>query len=203
MAKIRFTKNELKKQREALARYIRYLPTLELKKKQLVSEIKKIEDDIQRIKGEIVRIEDNLEAWVDLFSEDINLDTLLKIKRINTGEENIAGIEIPVFLNAEFEEQEYDYMVYPLWTDTAVIILKKLMELKARIQVALEQQNILRNELRVTIQRINLFDKVMIPQAKENIRIIKIYLGDLQTAEVVRGKIAKSKIARKKESMVV
>ena len=73
-----------------------------------------------------------------------------------------------------------------------------LIELHARIQVAEEQQKILREELRVTVQRINLFDKVMIPQTKENIRIIRIYLGDLQTAEVVRGKIAKTKLERKK-----
>ncbi len=81
--------------------------------------------------------------------------------------------------------------------------MKKIIELKVRIRVAREQQKILREELRVTVQRINLFDKVMIPQAKENIRVIRIFLGDLQTAEVVRGKIAKTKIARKKEAIAV
>ncbi len=200
MAKIKLTKNELKKQREALKRYIRYLPTLELKKKQLVAEIKKIENRVKILKEEIARIEHDLEAWVAVFAEEAHIENLLKIKKIIVGEGNIAGIEIPLFEKVEFEENEYDYMAYPLWVDKALDILKQLIELKARIQVALEQQNVLREELRVTVQRINLFDKVLIPETKENIRIIRIYLGDLQTAEVVRGKIAKSKIARKKET---
>ena len=199
MAKIKLTKNELKKQREALKRYIRYLPTLELKKKQLVAEIKNIENRVKILEEEIARIEHDLEAWVAVFAEEFHIENLLKIKKIIVGEGNIAGIEIPLFEKVKFEENEYDYMAYPLWVDKALDMLKQLIELKARIQVALEQQDILREELRVTVQRINLFDKVLIPQTKENIRIIRIYLGDLQTAEVVRGKIAKSKIARKKE----
>ena len=199
MAKIKLTKNELKKQRESLARYLRYLPTLELKKKQLVVEIKRIEETVGRLEDEIGHIEHDMEAWVDVFAEEAHLENLLKIKQVITGEGNIAGIEIPLFEKVEFEEKEYDYMVYPLWVDTGLLILRKLIELKAQIQIALEQQKILGEELRVTVQRINLFDKVLIPRARENIRIIRIYLGDLQTAEVVRGKIAKAKIARKKE----
>lgn len=199
MARLKLTKNELKKQKESLKRFIRYLPTLELKKKQLVAEIKKIEEAVNELQNQIEQIENDIEKWVDVFGENIELETLLKIKEVNTDEGNIAGIDIPIFKEVFFEEKSYDLMIYPLWVDTALEILKKLTELKIQIMVAREQQQILREELRVTIQRINLFDKVMIPQAKENIRIIRIYLGDLQTAEVVRGKIAKTKITRKKE----
>ncbi len=53
-------------------------------------------------------------------------------------------------------------------------------------------------EFRVTSQRVNLFEKVMIPTAKANIKKINIYLGDQQTAAVVRGKIAKSNLIKKK-----
>ena len=58
-----------------------------------------------------------------------------------------------------------------------------------RRQVAL-----LAAELRVTSQRVNLFEKVKIPEAIEGIRKIKIFLGDQQTAAVVRGKIAKKNL---------
>ncbi len=203
MAKVKLTKNELKKQRESLKRFMRYLPTLELKKQQLVAEIKKIEETVNKLEEDITRIEQDLEAWVAVFAEETDLETFIKIKVINTDEGNIAGIDIPIFQSIEFEEKEYDLMTTPLWVDSAVVVLKKIIELKVRIRVAREQQKILREELRVTVQRINLFDKVMIPQAKENIRVIRIFLGDLQTAEVVRGKIAKTKIARKKEAIAV
>ena len=57
----------------------------------------------------------------------------------------------------------------------------------------------MKEHIRITNQIVNLFEKIKIPQAKENIRVIQIYLGELQTAEVVRGKIAKGKLERKKE----
>ncbi len=42
----------------------------------------------------------------------------------------------------------------------------------------------------------NLFEKVKIPETAENIKRIRIYLGDQQTAQVVRGKISKRKLVR-------
>jgi len=52
----------------------------------------------------------------------------------------------------------------------------------------------LRKELSVTTQRVNLFEKVKIPEAQENIRLIKIYIGDQLSNAVGRSKIAKRKI---------
>jgi len=197
MAKLRLTKNELKKQKEALKRFIRYLPTLELKKQQLVVEIKKIDEMVKELELKIEGIEKDVDTWVGLFAEEVSLESLLKIKNVNTDVTNIAGIDIPLFNSVEFDEKAYDYMTTPLWVDKALSIMKELISLRVQIQVYIIQQKILKEELRVTVQRINLFDKVMIPQAKNRIRTIRIYLGDLQTAEVVRGKIAKSKLAKK------
>jgi V/A-type H+-transporting ATPase subunit D len=60
--------------------------------------------------------------------------------------------------------------------------------------VLTSQHSRLRDELRTTSQRVNLFEKVKIPETGENIRTIQIYLGDEQTAAVVRGKIAKARL---------
>ena len=57
-----------------------------------------------------------------------------------------------------------------------------------------DEPELLEKELRTTSQRVNLFAKVKIPEAKENIRVIQVYLGDQQTAAVVRGKISKKKL---------
>jgi V/A-type H+-transporting ATPase subunit D len=42
-------------------------------------------------------------------------------------------------------------------------------------------------------QRVNLFDKMLIPRTRENIRKIGIFLADSERAAVVRAKIAKSR----------
>jgi V/A-type H+-transporting ATPase subunit D len=199
MAKIRLTKNELKKQKDNLKRFTRYLPTLELKKKQLLAEIRKIQGEIDRLQNKINETDTEVAQWADVFAEDIDLKNYVKLKEIETEHGNIAGIDIPVFKDVKFEENEYDLFNTPLWVDAGIEVSKAQMKRRAYFQIAKKQQEIIREELRVTIQRIKLFEEVKIPESQENIRIIQIFLGDQQTAEVVRGKIAKSKIEKKKK----
>jgi len=199
MGKIKHTKNELKSQREALSRYQRFLPTLELKKSQLVTEIRRIGQEIETLENTLRQTGDELRKWVDVLAEDFDLQPLLKVREVMTGEGNIAGIDIRIFREVHFEDVEYDLYTTPLWVDRALIVLREQIARRIHIQVLQEQAEILRQELRVTIQRINLFEKVKIPETRENIRIIQIFLGDAMTAEVVRGKIAKAKIQSRKE----
>ena len=79
---------------------------------------------------------------------------------------------------------------------SGVDALKTLVEYDARLRILDEQLRRLGDELRTTTQRVNLFEKVKIPETKEHIRTIRIYLGDQQTAAVVRGKIAKQNLVR-------
>ncbi len=74
--------------------------------------------------------------------------------------------------------------------------LRDLVEIKAERAVLQEQYRRISRELRVTTQRVNLFEKVKIPECKENIRVIQIYLSDQQTAAVGRSKIAKRKMEK-------
>lgn len=198
MAKVRLTKNELKKQKDNLKRFTRYLPTLELKKKQLLMEIRRIQNEIDRLQDENKRIEKEVTQWVDVFAEEIDLGQFIHVLDVRTGEGNIAGIEIPVFHDVIFEEKDVDFFNSPLWIDRGLQVAKEQIKRQIEWQVAEKQQEIVREELRTTIQRIKLFEEVKIPEAKENIRTIQIFMGDQQTAEVVRGKIAKTKIQRKK-----
>ncbi|MBN1540792.1 V-type ATP synthase subunit D [candidate division KSB1 bacterium] len=203
MAKVKLTKNELKRQKDNLQRYTRYLPTLELKKKQLLVEIAKIQHEIEKIEAEMARTDREVSAWVAVFAQDVALDELVALEEIKTSSGNIAGIEIPIFEEVVFADVEIDLFYTPLWVDTAIEVVQKQIEQRSRCEIAKKQQEIIRNELRITIQRIKLFEEVMIPQAKENIRVIQIFLADQQTAEVVRGKIAKAKIEKKKLETVL
>lgn len=196
MARIKLTKNELKKQKDALSRFQRYLPTLILKKQQLQMEIRKIDAALDKLKQEGDRSEAELLEWAMLFCEPVDFTDILFIEKIEIEEGNIAGIDIPLFKNIEIGEKVYDLFATPLWTDKAVVKLKEQLTLRVRIQLLEVQRTLLGEELRITSQRVNLFEKVKIVEAKENIRVIKIYLGDQQTAAVVRGKISKKKIEK-------
>ena len=126
----------------------------------------------------------------------MNLAELVKVKEADLSSTNIAGVDIPVFRGIQYENISYDLMEYPLWVDAGI---KKLQEISSRdmeLTVLEKQAVLLADELRITTQRVNLFEKVMIPETKENIRRINIFLGDQQTAAVVRGKMSKSKLVR-------
>jgi len=196
VAKIKFTKNEFKKQKDALKRFIRYLPTLMLKKQQLQMEIRKIEAQEAEMKRNRESMYQEIRRWIAVFGEDVAFPELLTVKSLVTELGNIAGVDIPVFQNIEFEQPPYDLFVLPLWVDEATEKLEVLGTLDAKISVLEKQAELLGEELRITSQRVNLFEKVKIPETRENIRMIQIYLGDEQTAAVVRGKIAKKKLVR-------
>ncbi len=198
MPKLRLTKNESKKQKDALKRFQQYLPTLMLKKQQLQTEILKLHQEMEKLKQDKAFIKARDYKWVDVFAEKTtpNIKDLLTLEKIETETGNVAGIDIPVFSGITFKEEEYDFSSTPLWIDFGIGALKDMMTVNAKMEVLKKQDELVREELRVTTQRVNLFEKVMIPQARENIRKIQIYLGDMQTAAVVTGKIAKDKIIK-------
>ena len=201
---IKLTKNELKKQKDNLKQFQRYLPTLQLKKQQLQSVIMKIRNELAEKETERIQMIGDLDDWVavfaenQLFQEDLKLDKLVQPDTVITRSDNIAGVTIPVFEELTFKEIQYNVDDYPLWVDTAVFKLREIARLDALVSTLRKQTALLEKELRTTSQRVNLFEKVKIPEAKENIRVIQVYIGDQQTAAVVRGKIAKKKLTEVK-----
>ncbi len=195
MPKIKLTKNELKAQRDALQRFMRFLPTLQLKKQQLQLETRKARRELRELENEQKEFRKNLEEWIHLIDEHhgLELKKYIQVERLEVETRNIAGIDTPVLKELVFKEADIDFFSTPVWYDDALETIRKLAELYLRYQILEERLAALEEELRITTQRVNLFEKVKIPEARENIRIIQIYLGDQQTAAVGRAKIAKRK----------
>ena len=196
MASVKLTKNELKAQKDLLKMYQRYLPTLTLKKPQLQMEIYAIRAQANAVRSAREALEHGFDEWIAVFSEQEAFPQgAVSVRNIRVGEGNIAGVAIPTFEGAEFSRGDYDLYDTPLWVDLAANHMEKALELDLKAQVLDEQVRLLDAELRATAQRVNLFEKVKIPETQENIRRISIYLADQQVNAVVRSKIAKRKIA--------
>lgn len=197
---IKLTKNEQKVQKDRLKQYQRYLPTLQLKKQQLQQVIMATQTELEKREAERVQMIGNLDEWVavfaenSIFDEDKQLDKLVQPDTVICKTENIAGVSVPAFEELTFKDIQYDVDEYPLWVDTALVKLREIARLDALVSTLRKKLTLLERELRSTSQRVNLFEKVKIPEAKENIRVIGVYLGDQQTAAVVRGKISKKKL---------
>ena len=196
MAKIKLTKNELKVQKDALKMYRRYLPTLTLKKQQLQAEIRIIEAKANAVRKDKKELEEGFGDWIAVFAEkDAFPDGIITVSNIRKGKGNIAGVDIPTFEGADFKRGDYGLYYTPIWVDIAANHMEKAIMLDLEAEVLDEQIRLLEAELLSTSQRVNLFEKVKIPETEENIKKISIYMADQQVSAVVRSKISKRKIA--------
>jgi len=198
--KLKLTKDSLSREKKALARFSRFLPTLKLRKTQLFNEIHRIHQNVAERETELRKLTQDVARWVAVFAEEIELAPFCAPRDYVVRRENVAGIEIPVLEEVRFQEEPYDLREQPFWLDAGLQAMKRKILLELQLKVLREQLETISEELRTTVQRINLFEKVKIPQAKENIRKIRIFLGDQQTAGVVRGKMTKGKLTKKRRA---
>jgi V/A-type H+-transporting ATPase subunit D len=193
MARIKTTKNELKSQRDTMRRLERYLPTLQLKKTQLQVEVRQVDARIEQSLQRERALLEGLRTWVSLFSDPVDFAPWLDIARVHTDTANIAGVTVPVLREVEFARTQPPLDTTPPWYDDALQCLAELARLRLERRVFEQQRLLLADELRTTNQRVNLFERVKIPECREAIRRIRIFLGDVQTLDVARSKLAKQK----------
>ncbi|MFC1926015.1 V-type ATP synthase subunit D [Chloroflexota bacterium] len=194
--KLKLTRPELKSQRDALKRFQRYLPMLKLKQQQLQMTIRQLEKRILYAMKAERQSRQKFEAYQVVLDDAAGVDvrTLARFTEIITYEMNIAGVTIPVFKEVTFPEADYSLFSTPAWVDTALHDLREINRRKAKLEIRQRQHRLLQKELTKIIQRVNLFEKVKIPEARENIRRIRIQLGDEMASAVGRAKIAKNKL---------
>ena len=169
---VKLTKNELKVQKDRLKQFQRYLPTLQLKKQQLQAVVMQVTAQLEQVARQRQAAVAGLDDWVAVFAENDSfpaekrLDALIHPRHVVCGEQNIAGVTVPVFQELSFEDIRYDVADYPLWVDTAAVRLREIARLDALEKTLRRQVELLERELRATAQRVNLFEKVKIPEAK-------------------------------------
>jgi V/A-type H+-transporting ATPase subunit D len=137
-----------------------------------------------------------------LADPEIEVIGLVEMTNFAFGEENVVGVRLPILMRIECSVADYSLLAEPAWVDVLVERIKNAAEQRTRVLVASERVRLLEvHEKRVT-QRVNLFDKILIPTAKRNIQRIQIFLGDAERAAVARSKLAKAKQAKQREAMM-
>ena len=205
MAEIKLTKNELRLQQLKLAQLEKYLPTLQLKKAMLQSEVQDARTECSELKEKFKQKNKIVEGFSRLFSALTAVDpnAAARVKNINKRYENIAGVEIPHYESVTFEEVSYSIFETPPWLDSSIAGIRRMVEAQARVIVGEEKIVALAKELREVSIRVNLFEKILIPRTLINIRKISVFLGDQQLAAVSQAKVAKGKIEARKKNLVV
>lgn len=195
--KIKLTRPELKRYRDAMHRYTRYLPMLKLKQQQLQVTIRDVNRQRRDVEEEVRQATRVIDQYGGLLADlaGVNVKSLAEPEEIQTSTTNIAGVALPVFEGVTFRPAAYSLFGTPAWVDRAVEDLQEINRHKAHLEVLKKQYELLSEELVRIIQRVNLFEKIKIPEAKNAIRVIRIKLGDEMASAVGRAKIAKTKLA--------
>ena len=204
MAVIKLTKNELRAQEMRLAQLEKYLPTLQLKKTLLQVEVYNARSEVKEAELRTQRAQQNVESFTALMTEvlPISLEESAAVIQVSKRYENIAGVEIPSFVGIEFQPLKYALFDLPPWVDAAIGHLRERASALAVEDIAREKALALEYELREVSIRVNLFEKILIPDAELNIKRIKVFLGDQQLAAVAQAKVAKAKIAERQARRV-
>jgi len=187
-------KTALKQQRDHLAMYQRFLPSLDLKRQQLIADYQRAKEILAATQREIdERMASQHGLFALLGASEQDLTGLVRVESAKINEENLLGARLPVLGEVRFHKAEYSLLAKPFWVDFLVELLRTMAELQIRLGVEEQRVHRLNEAVRRITQRVNLFEKVLIPQAEKDIQRIRVYLADAERAAVVRTKIAKAK----------
>lgn len=196
MPRLQLTKSALAHETRQLETFRRFLPSLDLKRQQLMVERKKaaaakagLEAEIEALRTRVAR------ALPMLADTGVDLSGLVRVAVVEIGWQNVLGTRLPVLGAVHIEARDYSPLARPHWVDAAVTSLRRMLELRIRVQIEARRVALLEQAVKTITQRVNLFDKVLIPRTRANVKRIKVHLSDAEMSAVTRSKIAKRKYA--------
>lgn len=194
MAQLTLSKSTYLKESRKLDNYRRFLPSLDLKRKQLIIEKKRQEDLLRDVEKELAQLLARVPQELPMLgNEELSLDDLVVVDSVDLAQENLMGLSLPVLKKLNVKRNAYGYLVRPHWVDLLVRELERASTLHIKVKVFQRRVEILTYAVKKATQRVNLLEKVLIPQTRRNMRKIEIFLSDNERAAVVRSKIAKRK----------
>lgn len=197
MAVLNLSKSSLQREKNRLNAFQKALPALDLKRQKLLAARSAADQALDRTRsdlaGQLRIVSDQLPM---LANRSIDLTGLVVVRDVHIGRQNVAGVWLPQWESARIESKPYSYLVRPHWVDRAGDLMKRCAELGLRARVDERRVELLEQALRRITQRVNLFEKVLIPRTERNIRRIQVHLGDAERAAVVRAKVAQRKRRR-------
>jgi V/A-type H+-transporting ATPase subunit D len=190
------TKTALLRRRAELALYERVRPSLDLARRQIALALSEEREALRAVEAELAdRTRGAARALPMLANAEVPLHGLVHVAAVDRGLANRAGVALPTLPAVRFERADYGLLVRPHWVDRVVVELEALVRLRLHLGVRLERRRLLERALARSVQRVNLFDQVLIPRARADIRRIALAIGDGDRMAIVRAKTAKARHA--------
>jgi V/A-type H+-transporting ATPase subunit D len=194
MTRLQLSKSSLSREQKGLKTYQKFLPSLDLKRQELMRQRAEAQKILLQTETDLKQCLLSTADEIPMLSNDrVDLQELVKVTGVKLDQENIMGASLPVLTDVEIKIRNYSFLAKPQWVDGVAKKLEYLLTLRIRVQVEQRRLELLNSAVKTITQRVNLFDKVLIPRAQKNIKRIKIHLSDAERASVVIAKLAKNK----------
>jgi len=190
--RIKLNKVSLRAQKQKLAMYRRFLPALEARKQQFLMQLAAVRRQIGEQEARMQGLMQEVGVWSALL-RDMGplLRYFIEIREVKASIRNVAGLKVPQFHGTVFVDPPYSLFATPFSFEEVVKKTRELIESREAIRMLKEQEKVLFEGFRKTSQRINLYEQRLIPDCREAIRKIAVYLQDQQAAAVGVAKVAK------------
>jgi len=198
MSRARLNKSTLAAELRKLARYREFLPSLDLKRQQLLAELARERESVRELQAQRERLFDALSERVPMLADQsIALDGLVALDDLSIRSINRLGTLLPVIDQLKIRRADYSMLARPHWVDAVAAALEAALRIDVELDVAHERQRLLDLACKTTTRRVNLFEKVLIPRAEGMIRRIRIGLADAERYSAIRAKFAKAAARRR------
>jgi V/A-type H+-transporting ATPase subunit D len=169
------------------------LPTLKSKESVLRVAVQRQKEVLAELQahhdGQVAQLQNDIRLWGE-FPYGVFL-----IKQIITQPVKIAGITVPELKEIVWDIREFSKFNKPVWVTSGILLLKDLSKDVAQMDVLRKAVEILERARRKTTQKVNLYEKVQIPEYSAAILKIKRYLEDVENLEKAAQKITKQRMA--------
>ncbi|MBN1382668.1 MAG: V-type ATP synthase subunit D [Deltaproteobacteria bacterium] len=190
--RIKLNKVSLREQKQKLAMYQRFLPALEARKQQFLMQLAVVRKNIRQREEDLETLIEEIALWSPLIRDmEGLLSSFIEIREVRVTMHNVAGLRIPLFEEVIFQDLSYSIFATAYSFETVLARLRKAIGFREEVRILYEQERILSEGFRKTSQRINLYEQRLIPECREALRKISVYLQDQQAAAVGVAKVAK------------
>ena len=196
--KFQYNKTALQNLRRQLSIREKALPTLKSKEAALRLEVRKITAEIELLKEEYQKLVKENQNYNGFWTE---FPEIVKIKKINSDLKNIAGVKVNILSNIDFAIENVSLFNMPSWIRLAISMFERLMTIQVKIEMTEARLNALAYARKKTTQKVNLYEKVQIPEYKTAIIKIKRYMEDEDNLSKSSQKIVKERNRAKEASL--
>lgn len=190
-----YNKTSLQRMEKQLKVRRNALPILKNKEAALRVEVKKAKKQAETMDRQL-RASMDEHADIAHFWDRFDFD-LLRVKDVTLDVRKIAGVKTPVLDTVDFDRRPFLLFNRPAWYADMRALLEEWTELVLKRKLLWRRMELLEQARKKTTQKVNLYEKVQIPDYEDAIRKIKRYLEDEENLAKAAQKIVKK---RKEES---